>query len=161
MSRLRGKIESGLYLSQSKYETQEPPVTVPSVKPDPERPNPKLGVGTALFSPDSRYVATRNDNMPNVVWVWDVVNLRLGVVLLQTSAVREVKWDPVQPRLAVCTANNKLYLWSPAGCVSVTVPVVEANFTVQRLAWSPSGKSLALIGSSHFCICYTEDNNTS
>ena len=32
------------------------------------------------------------------------------------------QWDPKQPRLAICTANNKLYMWSPAGCVSVVVP---------------------------------------
>lgn len=148
------KYETGLFSSQSKYETLEPPVALPSVKPDPEKPNPKLGVGTILFSPDSRYVATKNDNMPNVVWIWDVVNLRLGVVLMQTSPVREMKWDPMQPRLALCTSNSKLYLWSPAGCVSVTVPV-ETNFTVQRLMWHPDGKSLALIGSTHFCVCYT------
>lgn len=159
VSGLRSKIEGTLFLSQSKYETQEFPVTIPAVKPDPEKPNPKLGVGTVAFSPDSRYVATRNDNMLNTVWVWDVANLRLSVVLLQVGPVREMRWDPTQPRLAVCTSNNKLYLWSPAGCVSVTVPV-EANFTVQRLVWNPSGKSLALIGSSHFCVCYTLDSTS-
>lgn len=156
VSGLRSKIEGSLFLSQSRYDTQEFPVAIPGTKPDPEKPNPKLGVGTVAFSPDSRYVATINDNMPNAVWVWDVVNLRLSVVLLQASPVREIRWDPTQPRLAVCTSNNKMYLWSPAGCVSVTVPV-EANFTVQRLAWNPSGKSLALISSSHFCVCYTQD----
>lgn len=148
--------QSSLFLSQSKYEMQEFPVSIPGVKPDPEKPNPKLGVGMISFSPDSRYIATRNDNMPNVVWIWDVVNLRLSVVLQQTNPVREIKWDPTQARLAICTANNKLYLWSPAGCVSVTVPV-EASFTVQRLAWNPNGKSLVLIGTSHFCVCYTVD----
>ena len=151
---------SSLFLPQSKFETLDIPVTVSSLKPDPEKPNPKLGVGTIAFSPDSRYVATKNDNMPNAVWIWDVVNLRLSVLLLQVNPVREMKWDPLQSRLAVCTSNNKLYLWSPAGCVSVTVPV-ETNFAVQRLAWHPSGKSLALIGSTHFCVCYTNDNDDS
>ena len=32
------------------------------------------------------------------------------------------QWDPHQPRLALCTSSNKLYLWSPTGCVSVEVP---------------------------------------
>ena len=31
--------------SQSKYETSEIPCTMPAIKPDPEKPNPKLGVG--------------------------------------------------------------------------------------------------------------------
>ena len=152
-------VPSSLYVTHSKYETRVPPIAVPNLRPDPEKPNPKLGVGTIAFSPDSRYVATKNDNMSNAVWIWDVVNLKLSVLLLQMSPVREMKWDPLQARLAVCTSNNKLYLWSPAGCVSVTVPV-EANFTIQRLSWHPSGKSLALMGSTHFCVCYTNDDDT-
>ncbi len=153
-------VPSSLYLSQSKYETLEPPVMVPSIKPDPEKPNPKLGVSHIAFSPDSRYVATKNDNMPNAVWIWDVTNLKLSVLLLQINPVREVKWDPTQSRLAVCTSNNKLYLWSPAGCVSVAAPV-DTNFTVQRLSWHPNGKSLALVGANHFCLCYTNDDENS
>ncbi len=149
--------ESSMYLSQSRYETMELPHTIPSIKPDPEKPNPKLGVGLIAFSADSRYIATRNDNMPNVVWIWDVPNLRLSVVLIQVCLVKEIKWDPTQSRLAVCTTNGKLYLWSPAGCVSVTVPM-ETNFTVQRMNWHPAGSALTLIGSTHFCVCYTIDN---
>ena len=149
-------VPSSLHLTQSKYETLDPPVPVPHIKPDPEKPNPKLGVGAIIFSADSKYVATKNDNMPNAVWIWDVENLRLCVLLLQANPVKEFMWDPVQPRLALCTSNNRLYLWSPAGCVSVTVPV-EASFTVQRLSWHPTGKSLALVGAVHFCVCFTND----
>lgn len=145
-----------IFQSQSKYEATETPVTVPNVKPDPEKPNPKLGVGSVLFSPDSKYMATKNDNMPNAVWIWDVFQLRLAVLLLQLNPVREMAWDPQQSRLAVCTGNGKLYLWSVAGCVSVTVPI-ETNFTVQKLIWHPNGKSLALIGTTHFCVCYLND----
>lgn len=145
-----------LFQSQSRYEATETPVTVPSIKPDPEKPNPKLGVGSVSFSVDCRYMATKNDNMPNAVWIWDVARLRLAVLLLQTNPVREFLWDPQKSRLAICTGNGKLYLWSMAGCVSVTVPV-ETNFTVQKLAWHPNGRSLALIGTTHFCMCYLND----
>ena len=98
-------------------------------------------------------MATKNDNMPNVLWIWDVTKLCLAVLLLQLNPIREFLWDPVQSRLAICTANSKLYLWSPAGCVSVSVPT-ESTFTVQRMIWHPSGTALALIGGTHFCICY-------
>lgn len=148
--------QSTMYPSQSKYETLDVPVAVPTIKPDPEKPNPKLGVGTVLFSPDSKYMATKNDNMPNAVWIWDVTKLRLAVLLLQSNPIREFQWDPLQSRLAVCTANCKLYLWSPAGCVSVLVPT-ESTFTVQKMTWHPSGTALALIGGTHFCICYLNE----
>lgn len=145
--------QSTICPSQSKYETSEIPCTIPTIKPDPEKPNPKLGVGNVLFSCDSKYMATKNDNMPNVVWIWDVTKLSLAVLLLQSNPIREFLWDPLQSRLAICTANSKLYLWSPAGCVSVLVPT-ESTVTVQKMIWHPSGTALALIGGTYFCICY-------
>ena len=36
------------------------PFQLPSVKPDPEKPNPKLGVGQVAFSNDNRFLATKN-----------------------------------------------------------------------------------------------------
>lgn len=48
--------------------------------------------------------------------------LRLFVVLEQLGPVRSFQWDPRQPRLAICSGGSKVYLWSPAGCVSVQVP---------------------------------------
>lgn len=62
------------------------------------------------------------DNVPNAVWVWDIQKLKLFVVLEHLSPVRSFQWDPQQPRLAICTGGSKVYLWSPAGCVSVQVP---------------------------------------
>lgn len=138
---------------QSHYDTLPLPVAVPTSQPDPEKPNPRLGVGLASFSSDSRYLATRNDNMPTAIWIWDMIELSLAVLLLQSSPVREFSWDPHQPRLAIATGTGRLCLWSPAGCVSVCVPCDPA-FSLTRLAWHPDGNSLALLSSSHFCICY-------
>ena len=42
----------------------EVPVQVPSIKADPEKANPKIGVGMISFSNDSRYMATRNGKVP-------------------------------------------------------------------------------------------------
>ena len=39
---------------------QPVPVQVPYVKPDPEKANPKIGVGQVAFSRDNRYLATKN-----------------------------------------------------------------------------------------------------
>ncbi|KAG9481957.1 hypothetical protein GDO78_010932 [Eleutherodactylus coqui] len=114
---------SSLFTVHSKYELVEGPVTLRTIKPDTDRANPELGIGMLAFSPDNRYLATKNDNMPCCVWIWDIQKMRLSVVLEQTSPVRTFHWDPVQPRLAICTGNSKVYLWSPTSCVSVQVPV--------------------------------------
>ena len=49
----------------------EVPVQVPSIKADPEKANPKIGVGMISFSNDSRYMATRNGKVPilfSTIW---------------------------------------------------------------------------------------------
>lgn len=56
------------------------------------------------------------------MWIWDIRKLRPLAVLEQLCAVRAFQWGPQQPRLAICTGGSKVYLWSPAGCVSVQVP---------------------------------------
>ncbi|XP_004607262.1 WD repeat-containing protein WRAP73 [Sorex araneus] len=140
---------------ESKYEIASVPVSLQTLKPAPDRANPKVGVGLLAFSPDNYFLATRNDNMPHAVWVWDVQKLRLLAVLEQLAPVRSFLWDPRQPRLAVCTGGARVYLWSPAGCVSVQVPG-EGDFQVLSMCWHPSGDSLALLGKDHFCLCFLE-----
>ncbi|XP_030639387.1 WD repeat-containing protein WRAP73 [Chanos chanos] len=146
---------SSLFNTQSKYEIVPPPVQVPIVKPDPDRANPKIGISSMAFSPDNRYLATRNDNMPQSVWIWDMQRLSLLAVLEQTAPVRCFMWDPCRPRLALCSANAKVYLWSPAGCVSVKVPV-EESFQVVSLFWHCSGGILILLGKDQLCLCYMD-----
>uniref|UniRef100_A0A8C6S089 WD repeat containing, antisense to Trp73 n=1 Tax=Nannospalax galili TaxID=1026970 RepID=A0A8C6S089_NANGA len=144
-----------LSTSESKYEIISGPVSLRTLKPVADRANPRMGIGMLAFSPDSYFLATRNDNIPNAVWVWDIQKLRLFVVLEHLSPVRSFQWDPQQSRLAVCTGGSKVYLWSPAGCVSVQVPG-EGDFPVLGLCWHLSGDSLALLSKDHFCLCFLE-----
>ncbi|CAL1605847.1 unnamed protein product [Knipowitschia caucasica] len=148
---------SSLFSSQSKYEILSLPVHLPVVKPDPERANPKIGVSNLVFSSDSRYLATKNDSIPCVLWVWDLQSMTSVAVLEQTSPVRCFQWDPRQNRLALCTANAKLYLWSPGGCVAVQVPA-PGGFQVQALNWHNTGHSLVLVGKDQLCLCYMDED---
>ncbi|XP_059759776.1 WD repeat-containing protein WRAP73 isoform X2 [Balaenoptera ricei] len=126
-----------------------------TLKPAPDRANPRIGIGALAFSPDSCFLATRSDSVPTAVWIWDIQKLRLLAALEQLSAVRCFQWDPRQARLAICTGGSKVYLWSPAGCVSVQVPG-EGDFQVLSLCWHLSGDSLALLSKDHFCLCFLE-----
>uniref|UniRef100_A0A3P8WQY8 WD repeat containing, antisense to TP73 n=1 Tax=Cynoglossus semilaevis TaxID=244447 RepID=A0A3P8WQY8_CYNSE len=146
-------IGTNLFNAHSKYEICPLPVQFPTVKPDPDRANPKIGVSMLAFSSDSRFLATKNDNAASVVWVWDMQKMSLVSVLEQTSSVRCFQWDPLRPRLALCTGNTKLYLWSPSGCVSVPV-ATEGGFQVQSLSWHCSGDFLVLLGKEQLCLCY-------
>ncbi|CAN0526634.1 unnamed protein product, partial [Ectocarpus sp. 12 AP-2014] len=87
---------------------------IPSERPDPSKPHPRLGVGQIMsWSVDGRYLATRNDNMASALWVWDAEDLSLSSVVVQMESVRSAKWCPARYTLAICTGNHHVYLWSP------------------------------------------------
>lgn len=147
-----------VFAVQSKYEVVEDlPVQIPVLKPDPDKANPKIGISLLAFSADNKYLATKNDNMPNALWIWDVQNLCHTVLMLQVGNIKCVRWNPVQTQLAVCTGNNKLYMWSPAGSVSVEVPT-EATFQVHNIQWHPRGGILLLSGKEQMCLCFLEED---
>eukprot|EP00696_Hemimastix_kukwesjijk_P004594 gnl/Hemi2/15891_TR5251_c0_g1_i1.p2 gnl/Hemi2/15891_TR5251_c0_g1~~gnl/Hemi2/15891_TR5251_c0_g1_i1.p2 ORF type:complete len:446 (-),score=122.24 gnl/Hemi2/15891_TR5251_c0_g1_i1:1365-2702(-) len=141
---------------KTRYMLDETPVSVRVVRPDPEKPNPKLGVGLAEWSADTRYLLTRNDNMPDALWLWDTHKLALGTLIIQLGPIKAAKWDPVHTRLAICTGSGKVYFWSEGGCscVDVIPSSVPTNFKVSGLEWNPDGNSLVLLDRDRFCCCY-------
>ena len=140
-------------LFASQFVVQDIPYQVPGIRLDAEKANPKLGVGTMMFSCDSSYLATKNDNNPNVVWIWDVKKLRLDSVLVLSRGVKVISWDPCETRLATCSGTNKLYMWSPSGCLSTEVRV-EEEFLVTGVTWHQGGGALLLTSKDMMCMCY-------
>ncbi|CAM9930166.1 unnamed protein product [Pylaiella littoralis] len=125
---------------------------IPSEKPDPSRPNPKLGVGQIIsWSADGRYLATRNDNMASALWVWDAQDLSLSSVVVQMESVRSAKWCPNRHTLAICTANHHVYFWSPEGASWVDVP--SEGLEILGFRWSPDGDALLLLSKDKVCCC--------
>ncbi|NXN12203.1 WRP73 protein, partial [Indicator maculatus] len=148
-------LASSLFSTHSKYDISPVPASLHCVKPVADRANPKMGIGMLAFSPDNCFLASKNDNIPHAVWIWDIQKLKLFAVLEQLCPIQCFQWDPCQPRLAVCTGNSKVYLWSPAGCVAVQVPL-EGDFQILSLSWHSSGDSLVLLSKENFCVCYLE-----
>ncbi|CAH1774533.1 unnamed protein product [Owenia fusiformis] len=147
---------SSLFSTPSKYEVIEGSVQIPVIKVDFNKANPKVGVGSLAFSADNRYLYTRNDNMPHTLWIWDIQNLCLNVMIIQNSPIKCVQWDPKQTRLAMCTGNNKIYMWSRAGCLSVEIPT-EGTFHVHSLKWHQDENTLLLLGKDQMCVCFLRD----
>lgn len=140
------------------YEIVQGNVSVPVVKPDSNKANPRMGVGSASFSNGSRYLYTKNENMPTALWIWDVTKLKQTALLLQDAPIRAVSWDPVHSRLALCTGSNNLYMWSPSGTLSVQIPG-DTSFNVLDLKWHPKGKCLVLINRDQMCVCFIASEN--
>lgn len=152
------EIEKATISVPSKYSIESLPVKLPSIEPAFDKADPKLGVGLVSWSHNERYLLTRNDNMPSVLWVWDTQKLGLSALLVQLEAVRAAVWDPVRVRFAVATATSKLYLWSPEGCSIVDIPLAPGQtFNVRKIEWSRDGKCLLLMDKSKFVCCYMRD----
>lgn len=129
------------------------PVDVTSITPPTNKPDPKLGITSMAWSPDSRLLATINENMPHAVWVWDVAEATLSAVLLHLSSIRSMAWSPAGTQLAVTTGVERVYLWTATGSSIVHIPLQE--FSACSVAWSPDGSNMALMDSQGaFCCAY-------
>ncbi|XP_074583847.1 uncharacterized protein LOC141839894 isoform X2 [Curcuma longa] len=132
-----------------KYKVMDCPFSLPFQKPAADKPNPKQGIGLLAWSNDSQYVCTRNDNMPTVLWIWDIRRLELVSVLVQKDPIRAVAWDPTCPRLVLCTGTPQLYMWTATGACCVNVPLPD--FVVCDIKWNSDGSCLLLKDREWFC----------
>ncbi|KAI9356321.1 hypothetical protein DFJ73DRAFT_823870 [Zopfochytrium polystomum] len=141
------------------YEVLQPPVTLPSARADMEKPNPRKGISLIEFSADGQHIITKNDSMPNTLWVWDVINLRQVALIQQLTPIKSVEWNPVVPNMFAFTCGGScIYVWGgpDVGCDAVEVP--SANFTVSQFRWCPDGRSLLLMDTDRFCLAFLVDS---
>ncbi|VDP43444.1 unnamed protein product [Schistosoma margrebowiei] len=147
--------------STVQYKLLNDPVTIQSIKPDPKQAFPKVGIGLTEFSSDGRFLATRNDNCPGVIWIWSIDRrLSLFSLLIHTSGcVSSLMWDPsCSARLALCTGSDTVFLWTPQGCLAVQAPT-HFNFLVSSLAWLSTGDGILLQSENEFCLCYLDSGD--
>jgi WD40 repeat protein len=137
----------------SGYVAQRLPVDVPTQRPNPDKANPMVGVGLLKWARSGKFLATRNDNMPTALWVWDGETLLLHSLLLQRGGVTDAAWHPSAPLLAIATGGSAVYLWSPHGCRVAPLPVSH-ELRVLSLSWNANGDSLLLRDQDRFCVCF-------
>uniref|UniRef100_A0A3Q0KCX1 Putative wd-repeat protein n=1 Tax=Schistosoma mansoni TaxID=6183 RepID=A0A3Q0KCX1_SCHMA len=154
---LKGPLDS----STVQYKLLSGPVTIQSIRPDPNQAFPKVGIGLTEFSSDGRFLATRNDNCPNVIWIWSVDRrLSLFSLLIHTSGcVSSLMWDPrCSARLALCTGSDAVFLWTPQGCLAVQAPT-HFSCLISSLVWLSTGDGILLQSENEFCLCYLDSGD--
>ena len=77
------------------------------------------------WSFDSQYLATKCEEMPNAVWIWDVTTLKLTSVLLHIDVVRAFKFAPSSHSLYICTGQKRLFVWGGSGACVIELPETE------------------------------------
>ncbi|CEI95195.1 hypothetical protein RMCBS344292_09389 [Rhizopus microsporus] len=70
------------------------PFNLPSLRLDYNQPNPKVGIGVCQFSKDGNYLASRNDNIPTALWIWDVNRLICRYIVLFRNTIKQILWNP-------------------------------------------------------------------
>lgn len=138
----------------TKYVMLENTVKIPSIKVSADKPNPQLGVGSIAWSPDGNYVASRNDNMPNVLWIWDVSKLLLKTVLIQLQPIKTFTWCDNSEYLVFCTGSPRVFFWSKEGASVCDIPFESKNFAVNKIDWSKDGTTLLLFDKNDVVIAY-------
>lgn len=77
------------------------------------------------WSYDSQYLATKCEDMPNAVWVWDVTTLELSSVLIHLNPVKSFKFAPQSHSLYIATGQKRLFVWTSGGACVIELPQNE------------------------------------
>jgi len=138
----------------SLYDVQELPFLIPSQQFSFKTGSefPQTGIGLVVCSHNGKYIAFRNDNMPQALWIFDVCKQIVSSILIQSENILNARWDPCSCRIALCTGTNKFFLWSPDGCCCI--PCADDNFSAFDIQWNPQGKSLMILGDSTFVLAF-------
>ncbi len=147
---------------ESKYTIYNGTLQIAPIKPDLDRANPRLGVSSIEYSSSGRYLSTINDTMPNLLFIFDFKpTFHLAFVLIQIQPIRCVKWEPKRDHLALCTHNNRLYVWSPQGASCINLPDESSKHNIDDIKWNnlASSPSLALIGQETMCVGFIDQAN--
>lgn len=119
---------------------------------------PRIGISIIEVSHNNTFIATKNENNPNCVWIWDLNTLALNTILIQKHEVTAIQWCPKMLTLNISAGDGKLYIWTLKGASICNVPVNKENFTVNSIEWNPNGKSFAALDKGGLVFVYPSIN---
>ena len=94
---------------------------------------------------DSKYVATKFDILPNIVFIWEANALMLHTVIIQIKPVKEFKWNPSQNILLIVTENSKLYTYTMENIYIVELVSDSASpFSANKIQCATVGRSFII-----------------
>ena len=133
--------KENLYIARNNYSTDK---------------SPKIGVSKMAFSFDNIFLATKNDNMPNLVFIWDLNQMNLQTVLIHLNEVIYFQWAKNQNILFISTNNNKLYYFS---LDTFSILQLAPDFQNKSLIFSSNGKKLMVKDTNNFIMVNIENQN--
>ena len=94
------------------------------------------------WSLDSKFIASKYDAMPNIIFIWETSTLKLHTVIIQLHNIKNMKWSPKENILLIVTDNSKLYTFTLDNVYIIEL-VSDMNnpFNASNLQWASDGKS--------------------
>ena len=116
---------------------------------------PKIGISKMAFSFDNYFLATKNDKIPNILFIWDINQMNLQFVLIQLNEIVHFEWAKNKNILFILTNNNKLYYFTLDYC---KILQLSKDFNNKSLIFSSDGKKMMIKDTNNF-IMVNMDNN--
>jgi WD40 repeat protein len=116
----------------------------------------KIGISKIAFSSDNYFLATKNDKMPNILFIWDLNLMNLQFVLIQQNEVVFFEWAKNENILFISTNNNKLYYFTLDSC---KILQLFKDFNNNSLIFSPDGKKMMVKDTNNFIMVNINNNN--
>ena len=117
---------------------------------------PKIGISKMSFSYDNNFLATKNDNMPNVLFIWELNLMNLFTVLIHLNEVIYFNWSKEQNYLFISTNNNKLYYFTVDSC---KILELSKDFHNQSLILSDDGRKMMVKDTNNFIMVNIDYEN--
>ena len=119
------------------------------------------GIKKVEWSSNSKIFAYRNDNYPNILWVWSIDTIELHSVIITLKHIKDFKWTPPTQKnnfLFIVTENNKTYQFSSNTISTIEIPNTTGNITPYKIQWNSQGNCLLLNDKSNIIIGYLSDS---
>ena len=146
---------------ETKYEQIKPPIILKNENFGKSKNNniseksTKIGVSKMAFSFDNYFLATKNDKMPNILFIWDLNQMNLQFVLIQLNEVIYFEWAKNKNILFISTNNNKLYYFTLDSC---KILQLSKDFNNKSLLFSSDGKTMVIKDTNNFIMVNMEND---
>ena len=117
---------------------------------------PNIGISKMAISYDNYFLASKNDNMPNVLFIWDLNIMNLQTVLIHLNEIVYFKWCKNRNILFICTNNNKLYYYTLDSC---KILQLSSDFHNKSLVFSNDGKIMMVKDTNNFIMVHIDNKN--
>lgn len=103
-------------------------------------------------------MASKCDQMPTAVWIWDMTTLELASVLIHLNPVRSFKFSPSSNDLYIVTGSGRVYTWAPQGASVIELPQAGlgseaiSKSSLLKIKWNPNASNLLLMDKSELLI---------